>query len=295
MKYNFSSLIGFDCEWSYNTQTYQLGKIATIQIADNNCVLVLYVFGLGELPSSLCKLLKNESVVKLGRGVNGDLSNIQRDFKIVCKGDLELGAFCKDKGVIHNGRLGIAAICEAVSEHSLDKDQSITLGSRDALELTQAQISFAAIDAWASLNVFEDVNSSRVIGIYIWEPTADDEVNKDRVIVKIMQVLVPGAMVTAHDEYLRAFGNSPFEVDVRLSKRRTYKNVPVQQPAPTTIISEVNNVNNTPNEPDDDEENSLNQDEELLIIDEEENLLEVDDREIAELSRAYGQQQLQQQ
>ena len=60
-----------------------------------------------------------------------------------------------------------------------------------------------------------------------------------------MQVPAPGAMVTAHNEYLRVFGNSPFEVSVRLSKLRTYKNVPVQQPAPATIISEVNSPTST--------------------------------------------------
>ncbi|KAI7855375.1 hypothetical protein BDC45DRAFT_90850 [Circinella umbellata] len=330
--------IGFDCEWPYNTQTYQQGKIATIQIADNNCVLVLCVSDLDELPSSLCKLLGSESVVKLGRGVNGDLSKIQRDFKIVCKGGLELGAFCKGKGVIHDGRLGLAAICEAVLEHSLDKDQSIRLGSWDAPQLTQAQIS------WASLKVVEEVNSHGVIGMHILEPTADDEgnpvsfhpgsfkeavaygeiskqqkklndvkVSKGRVIVKIKQVLVPGAMITAHDKCLRDFGNTPFEVVVRLSELRTYKNVPVQQSSPTTILSEINRPtsthqqlvgqqsqleeddNDTPNESDDDEENVFNQVEELAIIDEEGNLLEVDDREIDELSRAYCQQQFRQQ
>ncbi|KAG2216993.1 hypothetical protein INT45_003031, partial [Circinella minor] len=85
-----------------------------------------------------------------------------------------------------------------------------------------------------------------------------------------------------------------------------------QEPSPTTIISEINrptstlqqlvgqqsqsaeDVNDKSNESDDDD-NDLNQDEELTIIDEEGNLLEVDDREIDELSQAYGQQRLQQQ
>ncbi|KAI7849350.1 hypothetical protein BDC45DRAFT_574062 [Circinella umbellata] len=166
--------------------------------------------------------------------VNGDLSNIQRDFKIVCKGDLELGVFCK----------------EPTAD---DKGNPVSFRPR----LFNEAVAY---------------------------------VNKDRVIVKIKQVPVPGAMVTAHDEYLRAFGNSRFEVGVRLSKLRTYKNVRVQQPAPTTIISEVNSLTSTHQQL-----NSLNQDEELSIIDEEGNLLEIDDKEIAELSRAYGQHQLQQQ
>ena len=72
---------------------------------------------------------ESESIIKLGHSVNGDLSNIQCHFKIPCKGGLELGVLFKRHGVIHADRLGLAAICEAAFEHSLNKDETIRLGN----------------------------------------------------------------------------------------------------------------------------------------------------------------------
>ncbi|KAG2211076.1 hypothetical protein INT45_009770 [Circinella minor] len=123
-------------------------------------------------------------------------------------------------------------------------------------------------------NVFDFRDDDEAEEADIPIPEEDEQAGEDKDSV-LEEYFLPGAMITAHDNCLRDFGNPPFEVVVRLSELRTYKNV-------------------TSNESDNDD-NDLNQDEELTIIDKEGNLLEVDDREIDELSRAYGQQQLQQQ
>ena len=107
--------------------------------------------------------------------MNRDLSKIQCDFKIVCKGGLELGEFCKGKDIIHDGCLGLTAICEMVLEHSLNKDETIRLGNQDALELTETQVQYTALNAWAFLKVFEEVDAHSIIRMHVSQPTANDE------------------------------------------------------------------------------------------------------------------------
>ncbi|KAG2219719.1 hypothetical protein INT45_006051, partial [Circinella minor] len=163
-------VIGLDCEWPVNQRTKRQGKFSTIQIAGHDTVLVCCVARLDKLPGSLCKLLESDTIVKVGRNVNGDLKKIERDFKIACKGGFELGAFCKSQGAINDGRMGLARICEAVLEHTLLKDDDIRLGNWDAPQLSQNQVEYAALDAWGSLKIFDEVKRHGIIGTRICKP-----------------------------------------------------------------------------------------------------------------------------
>ena len=156
-------VIGFDCEWPFSRRDGP-GKIATIQVADHEAILVCCVSGLQELPPFMISLLADENIMKVGRNVGGDLAKVERDFKTGCKGGRELGELCRRKGVISDGRISLAQICEAVLEHTLLKEEEVRLGAWSASQLSQEQINYAALDAWASLKIYEEVKAYGTIG-----------------------------------------------------------------------------------------------------------------------------------
>lgn len=71
----------------------------------------------------------------VGRGVNGDIAKLGRDFKIdelakqaqtPAVKTVELGMFCKDRGCISTGKDGLAAITEEILGKYLPKDLQIS-------------------------------------------------------------------------------------------------------------------------------------------------------------------------
>ncbi|KAG2211306.1 hypothetical protein INT45_003588, partial [Circinella minor] len=325
-------VIGLDCEWPVNQRTKRQGKLSTIQIAGHDTVLVCCVARLDKLPGSLCKLLESDTIVKVGRNVNGDLKKIERDFKIACKGGFELGAFCKSQGAINDGRMGLARICETVLEHTLLKDDDIRLGNWDAPQLSQNQVEYAALDAWASLKIFDEVKRHGIIGTQISKPVEigtnisfhpggyvhdaaaygeiaeqknkvdDINVKKNKVIVTLKKVVIPGAIVKAHDKCLHDLGSTlPFDVVVRISELRTYKAVSVQQPVIHTSTSvnslQIPDTTATSTIPDDADLTSSdtkdNDNNELGFVDEDGNS-QLINKDIDQASLFYGEQQFNQ-
>ncbi|KAI9473378.1 hypothetical protein BDB00DRAFT_879759 [Zychaea mexicana] len=91
--------------------------------------------------------------------VQAYLNYISQDYKTPCKGGYELGGFCKSQGAISDGRMGLATIFESVLEHTLFKKDTICTGPWSAQMLSQDQVDYAALDAWAALKIFEEVKS----------------------------------------------------------------------------------------------------------------------------------------
>ncbi|KAI9488288.1 hypothetical protein BDB00DRAFT_877589 [Zychaea mexicana] len=216
-----SQAIGLDCEWPFKRGNRR-GKVATIQLAYDDTVLVCCVSQCDKLPTSLSALLSSNRILKVGRNVSKDLSNIEEDFNIRCKGACELGAFCKSQGAIQDGRMGLKNMCEVIFGRTLYKGDDVRQSSWDALDLTEDQVHYAALDAWASLQVFEEVRSHGVIGLPISQPTEGTDISfhpgrmkdaaaygeiakqynelngvqvkKNQVIITVKRVLIPAAI-----------------------------------------------------------------------------------------------------
>jgi hypothetical protein len=96
----------------------------------------------------------SDRIIKVGKQVGGDLnSKFRRDFgKVSCEpavNFVKLGKLAKDKGFIKDGRRSLQFLTAAVLKKYPPKD----------VILTQNQIKCAAMDAWASLEIFERLTS----------------------------------------------------------------------------------------------------------------------------------------
>ncbi|KAI8136866.1 hypothetical protein BJV82DRAFT_675472 [Fennellomyces sp. T-0311] len=160
--------IGLDCEWRFNETTKQSGKVAVIQIAWAANIYIFQVFRCRSLPTSLAAVLKSTSIKKAGKQVNSDLARIAKDYGVDCAPpkdksgktkpgfNYELGQFCRERDVIHNGKLGLDRICEAALSRRLPKGP-VRLSNWEAKKLSEAQVKYAALDVWASLKIYQAV------------------------------------------------------------------------------------------------------------------------------------------
>jgi hypothetical protein len=138
--------VGFDCEWNVDRTGTGQEKLQVIQLAFDSTVYIFRVGRLTSLPTSLVALLKSPQVIKLGRQVGTDFAKIHRSFVIECKGSLELGTFCKDRGIINNSFMGLSDICSEVLSQRLSKDPNIPFSNWAVRDLSQEQVEYAALD-----------------------------------------------------------------------------------------------------------------------------------------------------
>ena len=151
--------IGLDCEWVVNSH------VSIIQIAVKfNEKVTIYVVNLNSLrkgqnnylPTVLDELLSHEQVMKVGSCITSiDCRKLQEDWncgitEAQCR---ELWKEAKAVGLIEK-RLSLAKMCRVVLKRELPKEENIRCSNWGATKLTQEQIDYAALDAYASLKIF---------------------------------------------------------------------------------------------------------------------------------------------
>ncbi|KAJ3280443.1 hypothetical protein HDU79_011705 [Rhizoclosmatium sp. JEL0117] len=164
--------VSLDAEWNYS-HFQAPGRLACIQIGFEETILILHIFHLKRLPCSILALLKCENIVKIGRNIGGDISKICRDWapelntkesmKELKKLCVELGSFCKNKGVLvtRNGRVGVDGsaslndLSNAVLKFAISKDLRESNWEQSVLDSSQQ--TYCALDVWASLQIYERV------------------------------------------------------------------------------------------------------------------------------------------
>lgn len=168
--------IGLDAEWNrmLDSRGFQTGRgrIQWIQIAyrnkdDNIRVLLLWVGDLKSLPNSLQSLVCDSTIRFAGVKVSGDLKYIGEDFNVKSIKDVEqkkrdvvvnLGSYAKDRGVVRNANTSLRHLVEITLDVTIDKTLQTSTWTK---ELTEDQKKYIAIDAAASLQVYEELTKMK--------------------------------------------------------------------------------------------------------------------------------------
>lgn len=206
--------------------------------------------------------MANPQIIKVGKNVVQDLKNLEEDShsQMPFVGGIDIAHLAKDKGIILSSRMGLAGLCEQVLNCTLEK----TLSTRVSInwsnpELTPSQIQYAALDVWASLQVYLKLVSLKVpTAISFAEPItfklpvlifSDDRtraiarghispetskytslaginVTATRAVVMIEEIYVPAAVLKVHRGLSLAdkeFGPVPFLVVCRKEQVRSFE------------------------------------------------------------------------
>jgi ribonuclease D len=146
--------LGFDTE---TRPSFKKGKVfptSLVQLSSPTQAWIIRVSRLG-YPQALLELFSDETVLKVGAGLNDDLRRLRADFQFEPGGFLDLQQYVE---------------AFQISEKGLKKLSSIILGKRisksqqvsnwDADELTEAQLRYAATDAWICLEMYDTLRNS---------------------------------------------------------------------------------------------------------------------------------------
>lgn len=147
-------ILGFDTETKPSFKKGKINPTSLIQLATPERAWIVRVSRIG-YPERLLRLLSNEEIIKVGAGLNDDLRRLRSDFHFEPAGFLDLQQYVEAFRIEEKGLKKMSAI---VLGKRISKSQQVS--NWDAEPLTEAQLRYAATDAWICLEIYHALRNS---------------------------------------------------------------------------------------------------------------------------------------
>ncbi len=148
-------VIGFDTETKPSFHKGRTNKVALMQLSTASTCFLFRLNIIG-LPMSLCRLLENPDVLKIGLSLHDDFSVIHRSSNLLPGGFVDLQEYVKNFCIKDASLQRIFAI---LFSQKISKNQRLT--NWEAPALTRKQKEYASIDAWACLHIWNYLESGK--------------------------------------------------------------------------------------------------------------------------------------
>lgn len=247
-------------------------SIDTVQISVFGNV---YVFKITHLksqtsaPPNLVALLASQHIVKTGYSIHRDLkriadlwsiSDLHHQLKMKNTSSIiDLGVLAKTKGVISDNRAPLETLVGSTLSHSLNRSNALILSEWSSFDLSQEQINFAGLNAYASFRIWQVLSTEESVGLVVRNSipgtlvdirggkkivaqgkiaeqpsngvaafqyamdTKKINITPTRVVVQVDKILIPGYEPALHKMALQDMGHPPFLIVTNKSMITTRK------------------------------------------------------------------------
>ena len=153
-------ILGIDTETRPSFKRGENHKVALLQLAtDERCYLFrLHKFGL-TIP--LIQLLESPHVAKVGISLKDDFYMLHKWMPFEPQNVIELQTFVQDLGITD---MSLQKIYANIFGNKISKSQRLSNWEADELTIPQQQ--YAAIDAWACIQIYKKVEELKETGDY---------------------------------------------------------------------------------------------------------------------------------
>ncbi|XP_061848274.1 bifunctional 3'-5' exonuclease/ATP-dependent helicase WRN isoform X2 [Colius striatus] len=151
--------VGFDIEWPPSYAKGKMAKIAVIQICitEERCYL-FHISSMSGFPKGLKRLLEDETIKKVGVGIEGDQWKLMSDFEIKLKSFVELADIANEK-LKCKEIWSLNGLVKHLFGKQLLKDKSIRCSNWDKFPLSEEQKLYAATDAYAGFIIYQKLKN----------------------------------------------------------------------------------------------------------------------------------------
>lgn len=147
-------LLGFDSE---TKPSFVKGKINNVCLIQLSTLSTCYLFriNMAEMLSDIIsEIMENENIMKIGLSLKDDFSGINKLQNFSSNNFIDLQKYVKQFGIADNSLSKIYAI---VFNKKISKSQRLT--NWEAETLTDKQMKYAALDAWAALVIYQQLKN----------------------------------------------------------------------------------------------------------------------------------------
>ncbi|MEZ5071768.1 MAG: 3'-5' exonuclease [Bacteroidales bacterium] len=147
-------LLGFDTETRPSFKKGRVYPTALIQLAVPDKAWIVRVGRMG-YPPELLQLLSNDECIKVGSGLQDDMRRMRADAPFRPAGFLDLQRYVEAFRIEEKGLKKMTGI---VLGKRISKSQQVSNWEADVL--TEAQLRYAATDAWICLEIYHALRNS---------------------------------------------------------------------------------------------------------------------------------------
>ena len=145
-------ILGFDTETKPSFKKGKNNPVSLLQITTKNEAFLIRINRIG-LPEEIKKILADPGVKKIGLAIKDDIKILKDINNFEPNGFIDLQDYVEDFGIEAKSLKKITAI---VLNKRISKSQQVSNWERN--ELTDAQKTYAATDAWACLKIYKKLN-----------------------------------------------------------------------------------------------------------------------------------------
>jgi ribonuclease D len=145
---NNETILGFDTETRPAFKRGTFNHVSLMQLSTSERAFLFRLNMIG-LPDELCSVLSNPNIYKAGVAIHDDLGGLKRLKKFVPEGFIDLQEYVKEFGIEDNSLKKLAANILGIR---ISKRQQTSNWENNSL--SQAQIEYAATDAWVCHEIF---------------------------------------------------------------------------------------------------------------------------------------------
>ena len=151
-------MLGFDTETKPSFRKGKVNRVALMQLSNSRQAFIFRINIIG-LPDELIDILSDKSIIKAGVAIHEDIKGLKSISDFQEQGFIELQDYVKDFGILSSGLRKLAAI---ILGFRISKRQQVS--NWEASELTEAQLMYAATDAWVCYEIYKKLDK-RSLGI----------------------------------------------------------------------------------------------------------------------------------
>ncbi|KAL1549536.1 Werner Syndrome-like exonuclease [Salvia divinorum] len=145
-----SAVVGLDVEWRPHHIPYRSNKSATLQLCINNKCLIMQLFYMDQIPQSIKEFLLNPNFTFVGVEVEDDITKLRNEYGLDCSGKMDVRAAAKARWPYRFSRPGLKDLAREICGMYMAKPLHVCRSNWDARVLSEAQVEYACIDAFAS-------------------------------------------------------------------------------------------------------------------------------------------------
>ncbi|KFZ65178.1 Werner syndrome ATP-dependent helicase, partial [Antrostomus carolinensis] len=151
--------VGFDVEWPPSYTKGRMAKIALIQmcVTEEKCYL-FHISSMSGFPKGLKRLLEDETIKKVGVGIEGDQWKLMSDFEIKLKSFVELADVANEK-LRCKEIWSLNGLVKHLFGKQLLKDKSVRCSNWEDFPLNEEQKLYAATDAYAGFIIYQKLKT----------------------------------------------------------------------------------------------------------------------------------------
>ncbi len=145
-------LLGFDTETKPSFKKGNNHKVALLQLSTKETAFLFRLHNTG-LPKEIATVLSDKNIIKAGVAIRDDIKSLKKLRPFEPAGFVELQEYAKKFGIENFSLKKLAGI---VLNIRVSKRQQ--LSNWENGELTEAQIRYAATDAWACYRIYKELS-----------------------------------------------------------------------------------------------------------------------------------------